>query len=151
MPEPQVLILRDPRESLRKCSLTPLRGRPGIEFRTYRSGSSIEGEGRILLAPDGELLRAADAGPDLLLLDCNWRRLPRLRAAVVGEVRPRRLPPLRSAYPRRSRTFEDPRGGLASIEALYAAFAILGRARTDLLEGYHWREEFLAANPELTG
>ena len=34
--EPDVLILRDPRESLRKCSLTPLRGARGVRFVDYQ-------------------------------------------------------------------------------------------------------------------
>ena len=57
--------------------------------------------------------------------------------------------PLVTAYPRRSRLFADPAQGLASVEALYAALAILGRPRPELLEGYRWASEFLRANPEL--
>ncbi len=40
--------------------------------------------------------------------------------------------------------FEDPTGGLASVEALYAAKRLLGDDDPDVLEGYHWREAFLA-------
>ena len=42
-----------------------------------------------------------------------------------------------------SRHFEDPTGGLASIEALYLAKRLLGDDDASLLDGYHWREEFL--------
>ena len=42
-----VLILRDPRESTRKCSLTPLRGLPGIEFVTYAHDRRVDAAGRI--------------------------------------------------------------------------------------------------------
>jgi pre-rRNA-processing protein TSR3 len=61
----------------------------------------------------------------------------------------RRLPPLATAYPRKSRQFEDPASGLASVEALYAALAILGEARPDLLAQYRWAQGFLDANPQL--
>lgn len=144
-----VLIVRDPRESVRKCSLTPLRGMAGIEFRTYHPERRIAAGQRLLLHPDGELLSVADAGRPLLLVDCAWRRLPQLLATIDGEFIHRRLPPLLTAYPRKSTQFEDPASGLASVEALYAALAILGEARGELLAQYHWREQFLALNPSV--
>jgi len=144
-----VLILRDPRESAAKCSLTPVRGLPGIDLRTWRFDQRYEVGGRVLLHPDGELLSARDAGHGLLLLDCAWRRLPQMLASLDGEPLLRRLPNLVTAYPRRSKLFADPGDGLASIEALYAALAILGDRRADLLEGYRWGRRFLTANPGL--
>lgn len=147
--EPDVLILRDPRESRRKCSLTPLRGLPGIRFVGYDRSKRLDADGRVLLSPEGDLLTAADTDRGLLLIDCSWRRVPSLLATVDGELHSRRLPELVTAYPRRSTVFQDPAGGLASVEALYAALAILGRGREELLDGYRWREEFLEANPAL--
>ncbi|MEW6072440.1 MAG: hypothetical protein AB1726_07580 [Planctomycetota bacterium] len=141
-----VLILRDPRESSRKCSLSPLRGISGIEFCTYRPDRRIDAAGRILLHPDGEELTPADRGADLLLVDCAWRRVPTLLRTVDGSPLRRRLPPLRTAYPRRARTSIDPPQGLASVECLYAACAILGEPRPELLAAYPWREEFLRGN-----
>ena len=144
-----VLILRDPRESPKKCSLTPLRGTPGIRFVSYDRDRRIDAGARVLLHPKGEPITSADAGRPLLLVDCAWRRLPSLLATVDGELAPRRLPPLVTAYPRKSKTFEDPEQGLASIEALYAALALLGDARPQLLASYRWAEDFLRANPAL--
>jgi len=144
-----ILILRDPRESTKKCSLTPLRGVPGVEFRTYQASRRVDATGRVLLDPDGEELSEADAGLGLFLIDCAWRRVPSLRRTVEGEPIRRRLPVLKTAYPRKSSTFEDPATGLASIEALYAAACVLYGPHPELLEHYHWREEFLAANPLL--
>jgi len=141
-----VLILRDPRESVAKCSLTPLRGLEGIRFVSYYPDRRLEAAGRILLHPDGDELTEADRGADLLLIDCAWRRVDTLLRTVDGDLRRRRLPPLRTAYPRRSKAYDDPPTGLASVEALYAAFAILGDPRPDLLEGYPWGEEFLRLN-----
>lgn len=144
-----VLILRDPRESPRKCSLTPLRGVPGVRFVAYRGDLRLDAAGRVLLHPDGEELGPSDRGSPLLLVDCSWRRLDRLLSVVGGEPAPRRLPELSTAYPRRSATFQDPARGLASIEALYAALALLGSVRPELLKGYRWAAEFLAGNPDL--
>ncbi len=144
---PDVLILRDPRESTKKCSLTPLRGSSGIVFVDYHHQRRIDAAGRVLLTPDGEPLGAADAGRGLLLIDCSWRRVPTLLRAVDGDPLPRRLPPLRTAYPRKSALFPDPARGLASLEALYAALALLGRPRPARLEGYRWSPDFLRLNP----
>lgn len=148
---PSILILRDPRESKKKCSLTPLEGMPGITFVPYARDQRLNAHGRILLSPEGELLTAADAGRDLLVLDSSWRRVPRLRETVDGELHLRRLPPLLTAYPRKSQVFADPSEGLASVEALYAALVILGHPRPELLDGYRWADGFLAANPSLMG
>ena len=145
--EPDVLILRDPRESTKKCSLTSLRGVSGIRFVEYDAGRRVDAAGRVLLTPDGELLGAGDAGRGLLLVDCSWRRVPTLLRTVDGEPRRRSLPPLRTAYPRKSAVFVDPDRGLASLEALYAALAILGRPRPELLDGYRWSSDFLRLNP----
>jgi pre-rRNA-processing protein TSR3 len=144
-----VLILRDPRESAKKCSLTPLRGTPGIRFVSHASDRRVDASGRILLHPDGDEISAADRGRGILLVDCAWRRLPELLAGVDGDPPRRRLPPLETAYPRRSLLFADPAGGLASVEALYAALAFLGEPHPELLEGYRWASEFLAGNPTL--
>lgn len=146
---PHILILRDPRESARKCSLTPLRGQEGVKFVPYAANQRLDAGGRILLCTDGELLSEADSGRDLFLIDCNWRKVDKLRRTVDGDLIPRRLPPLKTAYPRTSKGYEDPAEGLASIEALYAATALMGEPNAQLLEAYRWREEFLAANPDL--
>ncbi len=144
-----VLILRDPRESTKKCSLTPLRGMSGVRFVGYEPDRRVDAGKRILLHPDGEEITSADRGKPLLLIDCAWRRLPQLLATVDGALEHRRLPNLITAYPRKSKQFEDPKQGLASIEALYAALVLLGEARPELLESYRWKDEFLGLNPSI--
>lgn len=146
-----VLVLRDRRESVKKCSLTPLRGLPGIRFVDYDPDATLEVAGRVLLDPEGEELGPADRGADLLLVDCAWRRVPKLVRTLRGEVRRRRLPRLETAYPRKSRIFDDPGTGLASVEALYAASVLLGEPHPEWLDGYRWTSQFLAANPALAG
>ena len=144
-----VLILRDPRESTAKCSLTPLRGFLGVKFLTWKHDRRFEVGSRVLLHADGEVITERDAGRPLLLIDCAWRRVPTLLATCGGELVLRRLPKLTTAYPRKSLTFKDPDQGLASIEALYGALAVLGRPIPELLAGYRFADEFLRRNPDL--
>ena len=108
-------------------------------------GLRFDATGFILLAVDAPPLSLADQGLPLLLLDSTWRWLPQLNACVTGEPIKRSIPgSLHTAYPRVSKTFEDPAGGLASIEALYVARKLLGDEDPELLHDYHWKDEFLA-------
>ncbi len=141
-----ILILRDPRESLAKCSLTPLRGLARVRFVEYDRERRLAAGERILLHPEGQEFSPADRGRDLLLVDCAWRRVPQLLGTVDGVLHARRLPVLVSAYPRKSKLFADPATGLASVEALYVATLLMGSPRPELLQHYRWRAEFLAAN-----
>jgi pre-rRNA-processing protein TSR3 len=61
-------------------------------------------------------------------------------------VPPRSLHGYRTAYPRISKRGTDPDNGLASVEALFLAYHILGRPTTGLLDHYHWAGEFLRLN-----
>lgn len=144
-----ILILRDPRESAKKCSLTPLHGLSGVQFVAYRADRRLFAGERLLLHPDGEELSEADRGAGLLVVDCAWRKVDLLLATIDGDPPRRRLPPFLSAYPRKSKLFQDPDRGLASIEALYAALALLGQPAPQLLAGYRWADEFLRLNPAL--
>jgi len=144
-----ILIVHDPREPTKKCSITPLRGMLGVRFVPLRGTKRVDAGRRIWLHPAGDELRPEDRGIGQLLIDCTWRRVSSLSKRIDGELLPRRLPNLVTAYPRRSKLTPDPAHGLASVEALYAATALLGDPCPELLAGYRWAEEFLAANPEL--
>jgi pre-rRNA-processing protein TSR3 len=61
-------------------------------------------------------------------------------------VSPRSLHGWRTAYPRVSKLGTDPDNGLASIEALFVAYHLLGRPTDGLLEHYHWADEFRRTN-----
>ena len=66
-------------------------------------------------------------------------------ACVDGAPQRRSIPgTIVTAYPRESKVFDDPTGGLASVEALYLARRLLGDDDPTLLDGYHWRDRFLA-------
>ena len=146
----KVLVLRDPRESAAKCSLTPLRGRPDVAFVEWCGGATVfDAAGMTFLAVGGMPLSRADAGRAILLLDCSWKKVERMRRCLRGEPVPRSIPAgFVTAYPRKSKTFPDPSVGLASVEALYVASVILGEEDPTLLDGYRWAEEFLARNRE---
>ena len=62
------------------------------------------------------------------------------------EVPPRCLHGYQTAYPRRSKRGTDPENGLASIEALFVAYYLLGRPTDELLQHYRWAEDFLRLN-----
>jgi ribosome biogenesis protein Tsr3 len=122
---------------------------PIRRFVPFNRERTVAAEGRILLTPDGELLSDADRGRGLLLIDSSWRRVAQLLGTVEGEVVPRRLPELITAYPRKSKAHSDPAMGLASVEALYAAALILGEPADELLDDYCWRDRFLNENAQL--
>jgi len=137
-------VIRHPKERISKCSLRFLHDRPEMTFLRGKPDLRFDATGFILLAVDAPALSLADQGHPLLLLDSTWRWLPQLNACVTGEPIKRSIPgDLHTAYPRVSKTFEDPAGGLASIEALYVARKLLGDEDPELLHGYHWRDEFL--------
>lgn len=140
-----VTVIRHEREKIRKCSLRFLHGRPEMTFLRQRPGFRFDATGFLLLTVEAPPLQRKDAGRPLLLLDATWRWLPQLLTCVHGTPIPRSIPGnLRTAYPRTSKVFDDPSAGLASIEALYVARAILGDDDPSLLDGYHWKDAFLA-------
>ncbi len=141
------VLLRHRKEKKSKCSLQPLVGKPGFTFVSWPAGTLPDLTGYLRLDPEGPPLRAEDRDQGLLLVDATWRYAERMIASVA-EVPGRSLPGLQTAYPRRSKLHEEPEGGLASIEALYAAYLITGRATEGLLDGYRWAEAFVAANAD---
>lgn len=139
-----VTVIRHHKERISKCSLRFLHDRPEFTFLRGKPGYEFDATDFILLHVDGEALTEADRGHPLLLLDSTWRWLPQLEAGVRGKPLLRSIPGgVCTAYPRKSRLFEDPEAGLASIEALYLALKLLGDDDPSLLDGYHWKDEFL--------
>ncbi len=145
-PPPTVIIMH-PKERLAKCTVAWLRGDPRFAFyRGRRHPDDLSGYVR--LAMEGPVLSSADANQGLLVLDGTWKLVDRMAPRVDG-VPMRRLPPLQTAYPRSSKVRVDPAGGLATIEAVYAALRILGRDVSGLLSRYRWAEEFLQLNRDV--
>lgn len=147
----QTFILRHRKENLKKCSLTGLEGREGIHFFTYPFTSPLPPLGEItLLSLDAPLLSASDQLRPLFLIDATWKyaRVMERMLPQEGAWIKRRLPTsLRTAYPRKQTACSAPERGLASIEALYAAYQILGWESHFLLNHYRWKAVFLELNP----
>ena len=141
---PSILIIH-PKEKRSKCSLEPLRGRPDLRFIEYDPKRPVELDGYVRLSVDGPPLSEADKNRGILLIDGSWRHAARMHACYAA-VPPRSLAGYRTAYPRVSKLFNDPAGGLASVEALYVAYRILGRPTDGLLDSYLWRDQFLQLN-----
>ncbi len=145
---PPTICVVHPRERRSKCSLEPLRGREGFVFWTFPERGEEPLEGYVRLGMGGEVIGPEDAAGGLLLLDGTWRLTAGMEPGYA-ELPVRSLPGLQTAYPRSSKIFDDPEGGLASIEALWAAYHLMGRPTKGLLDHYRWAEQFLAANSDL--
>ncbi len=145
----ETVVIRHPKEKLSKCSLTPLHGRPEIQFYRAKPDFMFDASNHILLEVGAPPLTPDDSQNPLLLLDATWRLLPKIRRRVHGTPIPRSIPQgIQTAYPRVGKNYPDPMGGLASVEALFVARALLGDYDPSLLDGYHWRNEFLAGLPD---
>jgi pre-rRNA-processing protein TSR3 len=142
---PPTVIVRHSRENPRKCSVVPLRGRPDLMFLPYPVKQRPPLDGYVRLAADGPPLTGADGAAGLLLLDGSWRWAAGMTRDFV-DVTPRSLHGWLTAYPRTSKLGTDPDNGLASVEALYVAYHILGRSTAGLLDHYRWAAEFLRGN-----
>ncbi len=146
-------IILDTGETANKCTIAPLRDRP--DFRLIRvQGAQALGplSAPILLHHEGECLtriRASAAPIDgIASIDCVWKRLGLLVDRVEGRLpRLARIPDgFETAYPRRSVKNTDPDGGLATIEAIFVAAALLGRWDASLLSRYYFGRRFVEMN-----
>ncbi|HTU23401.1 MAG TPA: DUF309 domain-containing protein [Gemmataceae bacterium] len=144
-PYPPTIIVRHTHENPRKCSVLPLRGRADVVFLTHPVKARPALDSYVRLAAEGPPLSPSDAEKGILLLDGSWRWAAAMTRDFL-DVPPRSLHGWLTAYPRVSKLGTDPDNGLASIEALFVAYHLLGRPTAGLLEHYHWAEEFLRVN-----
>lgn len=151
MPDlPPTIIVVHPKERRSKCTVEPLRGRPEFEFWKYPRVDLGRLDGYVQLGLDGEALSPVDADRGLLVLDGTWKLAAGMQDDFAA-LPVRTLPPWKTAYPRVSKIFDDPAAGLATIEAIFLAYQILGRDTTGLLDAYYWRDEFLRLNGVSSG
>lgn len=147
------LIVRHRKENLKKCSLRGLESQEHFSFRRYPLTEPLGCEHFVLLSLDSDqYLSAEENYAGLLLFDATWRYAQKMESqiALPKTVVKRRLPDeLQTAYPRCQHDCTEPGRGLASIEALAAAYAILGHPYHSLLDGYYWKEAFLEKNQKL--
>lgn len=145
-PIPHTIIWRHKRENLKKCSLRGLEQRTDFQFITFPDPLP-ELKNYVVLSLDGAPLSKEDAECGLLLLDATWRYAMKMAPQLQANLIQRSIPAsYRTAYPRRQQDCSDPDRGLASIEALYIAYHLLGRPTDGLLDNYYWKEHFLEKN-----
>lgn len=148
------IILRHRKENLKKCSLRGLEDRQDLEFLTYpqKLPSSLENYVMLHLENDDTPeLSLSDASCGLFLIDSTWNYEPVIHEALKKKytLSYRSLPKnFITAYPRKQTACSDPSRGLATVEALYIAYAILQRPCKDLLDHYYWKELFLEKNQD---
>jgi pre-rRNA-processing protein TSR3 len=144
---PPTIILRHRRENLKKCSLRGLEARNDMIFLTYPTSDLPDLKGYCVLALDAPELSQADAHLGLFLIDGTWRYAEKMAKSLPSPA-PfvcRSLPSnIRTAYPRRQLDCPDPERGLASVEALFLAYLIMGRNTDGILDHYHWKDPFKA-------
>lgn len=140
---PHTIILRHQKENLRKCSLRGLESREDLTFLTYPKDFFPDLPDYILLTLDAPPLSPEDSGRGLFILDGTWRYAAVMLRKAPTKFITRSIPShFRTAYPRR----QDDERGLASVEALFLAYHILGRDTSGLLDHYYWREKFFELN-----
>lgn len=146
------VVMRHRRENLKKCSLRGLETRPDFLFYSYPRATMPDLSNYVLLSFDGPLLGPDDSASGLFILDATWRYAEKMLRFVEGHASlPRRSIPknFRTAYPRRQEDCPFPEYGLASIEAIYVAYLMLGRDTTGLLDSYYWKEAFFDINKKI--
>jgi pre-rRNA-processing protein TSR3 len=143
-------IIRHKRENLKKCSLRGLESSPHFSFFQYPVKEIPDLSNYTLLTMDAPPLTANDSKNGLLILDATWRyaeqMLRQLEPYLKHTIR-RSIPSsYRTSYPRRQHDCPEPDLGLASIEALYIAYRILGKNTEGILDHYYWKDHFLLNN-----
>lgn len=116
-----------------------------MRFFTYPKSIPPISSEYVILSLDGEPLSEKDRS--LLLLDGTWRLAEKMHAQLPEEIPKRRIPKgFKTAYPRRQEDCDEPESGLASVEALYIAYTIMGKDPAGLLDHYYWKDLFLEKN-----
>lgn len=149
-------IVVDRGETPNKCTIAPLASRPDFRlFPVFGEGPLGPLSAPILLHHEGVCLTTlrskTDVLPALACIDCVWRRLPFLmeRTRWVDDKAPvlARIPDgFSTVYPRVGSAYSDPQGGLATIEAIFVAAAILGNYDPTLLSKYYFGRRFIETN-----
>lgn len=146
-------VILDSGETPNKCTIAPLRHR--ADFRLIQvKGNPVFGplDSSILLHHQGQCLstfsKSVGEVKGIASVDCVWRRLDSLLQRIVAPLPVlARIPDgFVTAYPRISSQNTDPEGGLATIEAIFVAAALLGNWDATLLSEYYFGRKFIEMN-----
>lgn len=141
------IILRHRKENLKKCSLRGLEKRSDMIFYTYPTQNLPSLNQYIMLSFDGPLLSKEDNIRGLFMIDGTWNYASKMYMSLPNKdaILHRSLPQnISTAYPRKQTGCLEPERGLASVEALYIAYLLLGRDPNGILDHYYWKEQFLS-------
>jgi pre-rRNA-processing protein TSR3 len=146
-------VIIDSGETANKCTIMPLSYRPDFcLFRVKGAGALGPLSSSILLHHEGRCLTEIKGSlsdvNSIASIDCVWRRLNGLIRRIKGTLPVFvRIPDgFETAYPRRSLLRTDPAGGLATIEAIFVASALLGNWDVSLLSEYYFGRDFVKKN-----
>jgi len=147
--KPHTVVYRHRKENVKKCSLRGLEEREDFTFYTYPSDPLPDLSDFLMLDIDAPPLTRGDGRHGLFILDGTWRYAEKMAKQINSPPTIRRSIPkeFRTAYPRKQEDCPDPSLGLASIEAIYIAYTIMGWPTEGLLDHYYWKEPFLENNP----
>jgi pre-rRNA-processing protein TSR3 len=147
-------IVVDHSETANKCTVLPLSYRKDFAIHRFHDNDpSLTLQSHILLHHNGEPLDELDLSGvrQIAVIDSIWRRLPLIQNSIAAPLPILAKIPFgfKTAYPRRSKIendLNDPSGGLATIEAIFIAAALVGRWDLSLLREYYFADQFIADN-----
>lgn len=139
----KTIIVRHRKENLKKCSLRGLEDHAGLIFFKYPGCLLPDLSNYFLLSVDGPPLEP-DEKRGMMILDGTWRLAEMMENNLPLPPARRSLPLLKTAYPRR----QDQVGGLATVEALFVAYTILGIPTEGILDNYYWKNDFIQINDD---
>ena len=140
------LIWRHARENLKKCSLKGLETREDLCFVKYPKPLVFNPNDYLVLEVGAPVLSEKDQGKNLLLLDGTWSYAAKMRKKLPL-MEARSLPShFVTAYPRKQTGCLEPEKGLATVEALFLAYYLMGKNPEGLLAHYYWKDLFLEKN-----
>lgn len=147
---PPTIIVVHPKERKSKCTVQSLRQHEDFIFWKFPRKEPAQLTGYVRLGMGGPIIGPDDAASGLVVLDGTWRLAEKMEPDYA-DLPVRSLPAWETAYPRVSKQFDDPAAGLATIEAIYIAYHLMGYETTGLLDDYYWADEFLKRNQAQLG
>jgi pre-rRNA-processing protein TSR3 len=147
-------VVLDYTERPSKCTVAGLTHRQDFAFKVVgqdqlttplRSDVLLHTEGPSI---DQTELFQSKLCQSIAVIDCNWKRVDEIMALVPEPIPPKVCIPegFITAYPRRNKEGSDPSQGLATIEAIFIAAALMGTTDYSLLKEYYFGADFLRIN-----
>jgi pre-rRNA-processing protein TSR3 len=149
-------VVLDYTERPSKCTVAGLTHRQDFSFKVVRQDQlATPLRSDVLLNTDGPSIDQTEffhskRCQGIAVIDCNWKRVDQIMGLVPAPLPPKVCIPegFITAYPRRNKEGSDPSQGLATIEAIFIAAALMGTIDYSLLKEYYFGAEFLKINKD---